>query len=194
MSARKQPRGLVSYCEVGYGWSMRCHVCEATDTRVVDSRAAEAGESIRRRRECAMCGGRFTTFERVEDVPLVVIKRDGERKPFLKEKLIDGMNSAATGRPIGAETFDEIACAIEVLIKANGGQVTSDFIGLAVLDHLRVLDEVAALRFASVYKDFNSVSDFEKELTLIKREASPDQAAPSPAPGDPADELKMSLN
>lgn len=194
MNAPMLSGSLVSYGRVGYCWGMRCHVCEATDTRVVDSRAAEAGESIRRRRECAMCGSRFTTFERVEEVPLVVVKRDGQRKPFLKEKLIDGMSAAATGRPIGAETFDEIACVIEDLVKANGGHVTSDFIGHAVLDHLRVLDEVAALRFASVYKDFNSVSDFEKELKLIKREAAPEQSDRSQSSAGSADDLEVSLN
>lgn len=174
----------LTYCGVGYGCSMRCHVCEATDTRVVDSRAAEAGEAIRRRRECSLCGSRFTTFERFEDAPLVVIKRDGQRTPFSAAKLIGGMTSAAKGRPIESETFAEIASSIEDQVKANGGKVTSDFIGLAVLDHLRELDEVAALRFASVYKHFNSVSDFEKELTLIKREAAPDTP----------NEIEISLN
>ena len=184
MSCSHQTRYCVSHHGVGYGWSMRCHVCEATDTRVVDSRGAEAGEAIRRRRECATCGSRFTTFERVEDAPLVVVKRDGTRTPFSADKLVRGMASAATGRPIEPETFAEIASSIEEQVKASGGQVTSDFIGLAVLDHLRRLDEVAALRFASVYKDFNSVSDFERELTLIKHETTPD------TPG----EVEISLN
>lgn len=152
---------------------MRCHVCEATDTRVVDSRAAEAGGSIRRRRECATCETRFTTFERVEEAPLVVIKRDGHRKPFLRDKLIGGMASAAKGRDIVPEVFEEVAASIEELVKAKGGQVTSDFVGLAVLDHLRSIDEVAALRFASVYKHFDTVADFEREATLIKRESQP---------------------
>ena len=191
MMVPSHTREFVSYREVGYGYGMRCHVCEASDTRVVDSRAAESGEAIRRRRECATCGSRFTTFERVEEAPLVVIKRDGERKPFLADKLVSGMASAAKGRPIEAEVFEEVASSIEQLIKASGGQVTSDFIGLAVLDHLRTIDEVAALRFASVYKNFDTVSDFEQELTLIKRESAPDDQPPAhTAPND----LKISLN
>jgi len=165
---------------------MRCHVCEATDTRVVDSRAAESGDSIRRRRECALCGSRFTTFERVEEAPLVVIKRGGERKPFMRDKLIGGMASAAKGRDIEAGVFAEVAASIEELVKANGGQVTSDFIGLAVLDQLRAIDEVAALRFASVYKHFDTVADFEREATLIKRETHPSSQA--------QDGLEPSLN
>lgn len=155
---------------VRYGWNMRCHVCEAPDTRVVDSRAAESGDAIRRRRECPTCGTRFTTFERVEEASLVVVKRNGERQPFLREKLIGGLSLAAKGRPIDAKVFEDVASAIEERVKANGGAVTSDFIGLAVLDHLRGIDEVAALRFASVYKNFDTVSDFEREATLIKKE------------------------
>ena len=166
---------------------MRCHVCEATDTRVVDSRAAESGDSIRRRRECAGCGSRFTTFERVDQAPLVVIKRDGERKPFMRDKLIGGMASAAKGRDVEPGVFVGVAASIEELVRANGGQSTSDFIGLAVLDHLRAIDEVAALRFASVYKHFDTVADFEREATLIKRESHP---ASQPAP----EGLEASLN
>lgn len=181
--------------DVDYGWLMRCHVCDATETKVVDSRAAESGEAIRRRRECATCGSRFTTFERVEEAVLVVVKRDGARTNFRRDKLIGGMVSAAKGRPIADEIFAEVATSIEDLVKANGGHVTSDFIGLAVLEHLRSIDEVAALRFASVYKNFDTVSDFEREATLIKREAAPRKSSTAAADsGQSEANLEVSLN
>lgn len=149
---------------------MRCPGCGTTDSRVVDSRGSEDLSSVRRRRECAHCRQRFTTFERVEELPLLVQKRDGDKHTFDRSKLIAGLESAATGRPIGAVEFEEIAGQVEEAARLIGSEVTSEWVGLNVLDRLRALDEVAALRFASVYKGFTEAADFERELRLIKHD------------------------
>lgn len=139
-------------------------------TRVVDSRAGEDGDVIRRRRACEECDHRFTTFERAEVAPLRVVKRSGERELFDGQKLRGGLVSAAKGRPIDDATFDQLVDGIEEEARAQGGDVTSEWVGLAVLDRLRTIDPVSSLRFASVYKDFNDVGDFEREVRLIKRD------------------------
>lgn len=149
---------------------VNCPVCERTDTRVVDSRAADEGVSIRRRRECSGCHHRFTTFERVEEAPLVVVKRSGDREPFDGSKIVRGLVSASKGRPVSAPDFEHLVCQVEDAARHEGGAVTSEWVGLAVLDRLRDLDEVAYLRFASVYKDFTDIGDFEREARLIKLE------------------------
>jgi transcriptional repressor NrdR len=149
---------------------MHCPVCCATDTRVIDSRAADDGAAIRRRRGCPSCAHRFTTFERVEEVPLLVVKRSGARNPFDRAKIIRGLSSASKGRPMTADQFATLATEVEEAARLEGGDVSSEWVGRAVLDRLRLLDHVAALRFASVYKGFADVGDFEKELKLIKRE------------------------
>jgi transcriptional repressor NrdR len=138
------------------------------DTRVVDSRAADEGASIRRRRECAGCGNRFTTFERIDEHPLVVIKRSGEREPFDGAKIVSGLMAACKGRPLSVADYEELVCRVEERVRGHGFEVSSEGIGLAVLDELRKLDEVAYLRFASVYKHFDDVADFEREARLIK--------------------------
>ena len=147
---------------------MRCPACENDDTKVVDSRGAEDGEVTRRRRECTDCKYRFTTFERVEEVPLFVLKRSGECQPFSSERIVHGLCSAAKGRPIAEEQFEQLASEVEEEMRSLGGAVSSERVGLAVLDRLRVIDPIAALRFASVYKGFTEVADFERELRLIK--------------------------
>ncbi len=151
---------------------MRCTSCDHDDTKVIDSRAVENGAAIRRRRACIECGRRFTTFERLEEVPLMVIKSSGHRVPFDRDNIVRGLRAAAKGRPVDEASFDEIAVGIEDSARLDGVDVTSESIGLAVLDRLRVVDEVAALRFASVYKDFTEASDFERELSLIKRDCA----------------------
>ena len=156
---------------------MRCLACTFDDTRVVDSRATEEGAAIRRRRECGQCGARFTTFERYENAPIMVEKRSGGRQPFSKENIVRGLNLAAKGRGSKPELFDEIASCVEEAARATGGDVTSEWVGLQVLDLLRPVDPIGALRFASVYKGFTDVSDFERELSLIKREESSEQPA-----------------
>ncbi len=150
---------------------MICPSCHCADTRVVDSRSAEDGAAIRRRRSCPGCGERFTTFERTEEIPLTVVKREGQREPFDREKIERGLIAASKGRPLEADQFADLTAEVEDAARLEaGGEVTSEWVGLAVLERLRRLDHVAALRFASVYKGFVDVSDFEREMSLIKRD------------------------
>ena len=150
---------------------MRCPVCSFDDSRVVDSRAAEEGAAIRRRRECLRCQHRFTTYERVEEVPLVVVKRSGAREPFDRSKIVRGLRLAATGRPVSVAQLEQLAEDLEDAMRAKGPEVTTDQVGLAVLELLRGLDPVAYLRFASVYKDFDDPADFQREAKLLKATA-----------------------
>lgn len=148
---------------------MHCPTCRADDTKVVDSRIAEEGASVRRRRLCPECSFRFTTYERLEEVPLVVVKSSGDRRPFDRTKIIQGVAAASKGRPVEASQIESLAMSVEDEVRLVGGDVTSARIGLAVLDRLRVLDEVAYLRFASVYKDFDAAADFQSELELLAK-------------------------
>ena len=151
---------------------MHCPACRADDTKVVDSRVADEGSAIRRRRHCPACGYRFTTFERMEEVPLVVVKSSGRREPFDRAKIARGVRSAGKGRPITDEQIDELAEAVEEQVRLQGSETTSARVGVAVLDQLRPLDEVVYLRFASVYKSFDGVADFHRELELLEKSAS----------------------
>jgi transcriptional repressor NrdR len=153
----------------GYRGAVRCPSCHADDTKVIDSRASDEGSAIRRRRLCGHCQERFTTYERLEESVLMVVKRTGGREPFDRFKVIAGLRSASKGRPIGGAGLDEIATAVEDRMRLNGAEVTATQIGLAVLDELRRLDEVVYLRFASVYKNFDGIGDFERELTLLAK-------------------------
>ena len=146
---------------------MDCRACFAVDTRVVDSRTAEDGAAIRRRRLCPACGARFTTYERIEVAPLVVIKRSGQREPFDRAKVVAGVRAAAKGRPVDVEQLELLAADVEDSVRLDGPEVTSAQVGLAVLDALRHLDEVAYVRFASVYKNFAAAADFEREVTML---------------------------
>ena len=150
--------------------AVRCPACSALDDRVVDSRASDDGSAIRRRRECATCGHRFTTFERVDEAPLVVLKTTGERQPFDRDKLVAGVVAAAKNRPVTREQIDALATGVEDSLRRRGGDVESTRIGLAVLERLREVDEVTYLRFASVYKDFTGVDDFADEVRLLLKE------------------------
>ena len=147
---------------------MRCPACGGVDDKVVDSRTADDDHAIRRRRECLTCGRRFTTFERLEEAGLVVAKRSGEREPFDRVKVIDGVRAASKNRPIGPEQMDSLAADVEEAMRLEGAEVTSEQVGLAVLERLRALDEVAYVRFASVYKGFEDLGDFEREVALTK--------------------------
>ncbi|MEW6153002.1 MAG: transcriptional regulator NrdR [Actinomycetota bacterium] len=146
---------------------MRCPSCASLDDKVVDSRMADEGAAIRRRRECLDCGRRFTTFERLEEVPFVVVKRSGEREPFARGKLVAGMRAAAKNRPVSIEQLDSVAAQIEESFRLEGGELTTARIGQQVLARLRELDEVAYLRFASVYKGFEAAGDFQREAGLL---------------------------
>ncbi|MGB0113002.1 MAG: transcriptional regulator NrdR, partial [Ilumatobacteraceae bacterium] len=152
--------------------SVFCPACRADDTKVVDSRLAEEGGAIRRRRQCLACAHRFTTFERVDHAPLTVIKSHGGHEPFDRSKLIGGLASATKGRNVSEAKLEEIATIVEDSVRLLGSSVTSANIGVAVLDQLRHVDEVAYLRFASVYKDFDGASDFHRELALLEKSAS----------------------
>ncbi|MGH3441341.1 MAG: transcriptional regulator NrdR [Nitriliruptorales bacterium] len=148
---------------------MRCPSCGEDDDRVVDSRPASEGEAIRRRRECGVCGLRYTTFERVELPELVVLKSSGTTEAFDRAKVREGIARAAKGR-IEPEAVERAAAAVETALRANGArQATSEQVGLHVLGQLRDLDEVAYVRFASVYKDFQGPEDFEKELKSLRK-------------------------
>jgi len=131
---------------------------------VIDSRQSEDGLLIRRRRACLACQRRFTTFERLEEVPLSVLKRSGDREPFDSSKVVAGLELATKGRPVGADDLGRIAAAVEESLRLEGSEVSSDQVGRTVLEHLRELDVVAAVRFASVYKEFDDLADFEREL------------------------------
>ncbi len=156
-------------CGVGSVSGVHCPSCQADDTKVVDSRLAEEGASVRRRRQCLSCAYRFTTFERVEEVPLVVVKSDGSTQPFDRDKIVFGVRAASKGRSVSEEQIQQLALEVEDEIRLASGEVSSSTIGLAVLDRLRLLDEVAYLRFASVYKNFDGASDFQSELELLSK-------------------------
>jgi len=148
---------------------MRCPACPSDDTKVIDSRGAEEGAAIRRRRQCPVCGYRFSTRERLEEVVLMVVKRSGDRMPFNRHKITAGVSAAAKGRPVDADEIELLADKVEEVLRSLGSEVTSAQVGHAVLEQLRELDEVAYLRFASVYKNFDQAADFRRELALLKK-------------------------
>lgn len=154
---------------------MRCPYCGELEDKVVDSREAEAGGAIRRRRECISCARRFTTYERVGEMPLIVTKRSGAREPFESAKIISGIEKAVKNRPIPAADVVSFASEIEEELRAAGPEVTSEQVGRLVLERLRRLDEVAYLRFASVYKGFDDASDFAREAGELKKTTAPKQ-------------------
>jgi transcriptional repressor NrdR len=146
---------------------MLCPACGASDTRVVDSRPAESNTSIRRRRECESCEHRFTTYERLEP-QLMVLKRSGKREVFSPPKLASGISAALADRPVSGSDVESIVEEIEESVREAGPQVSSEDIGHMVLERLRELDEVAYLRYASVYKEFQGAADFEKEMAELE--------------------------
>ena len=145
---------------------MRCPYCRHPDSRVVDSRKQDEGQVIRRRRSCLDCGRRFTT---VEEATLAVIKRSGVTEPFSRTKVINGVRRACQGRPVDDDQLAQLAQSVEDAVRATGAaEVPSDEVGLAILGPLRQLDEVAYLRFASVYQAFSSIEDFEKAIADLR--------------------------
>lgn len=146
---------------------MQCPFCAGDDTRVVDSRAADGGSSIRRRRQCAHCDRRFTTYER-PSIAHMVRKRSGRLEPFDAQKLRRGVEQALADRPIPAGSVDHLVADIGELVAAHGEIITADELGHEVLVRLRQLDEVAYLRFASVYKEFTGARDFEREVAALE--------------------------
>lgn len=147
---------------------MKCPFCSFADSKVIDSRPADDGSSIRRRRECLACQKRFTTYETVERLPLVVIKRDGSRQSFDKVKLINGMVRACEKRPVPLATLEGIADDIEQELQSNlEREVKTVDIGEMVMTRLKTVDEVAYVRFASVYRSFKDINTFMEELTKL---------------------------
>ena len=156
---------------------MRCPWCGNPDDKVVDSRTAEGGVAVRRRRECLRCSRRFTTFERVVEVGVSVVKRDGAKEPFDRRKIVAGVAKAIKNRPVTPEQVEALAARIEERLRRKGPLVTTQEVGLEVLAQLRRLDDVAYLRFASVYKDFQELTDFERELGILLQKREPRGAA-----------------
>ena len=147
---------------------MRCPYCRTEDTRVVDSREQSGGETIRRRRECVGCHQRFTTYERVEAVSLIVVKKDGRREEFNQNKLRQKLRVALTKRPVSEEQIDKVIARVEAeLLSLNLREVPSDAVGEAVLQQLRDLDQVAYIRFASVYRQFADLEELRKAVDTL---------------------------
>ncbi|HEX4223325.1 MAG TPA: transcriptional regulator NrdR [Pseudonocardiaceae bacterium] len=146
---------------------MRCPFCRHSDSRVVDSREVDEGQAIRRRRSCTKCNRRFTT---VEEAVLAVVKRSGVTEPFSRDKVVSGVRRACQGRPVDEDALAQLAQKVEETIRSAGvAEIPSNEVGLAILGPLRDLDPVAYLRFASVYRSFSSVEDFEKEITDLRK-------------------------
>ena len=166
---------------------MRCPYCGFADTKVTDSR--DADEGIRRRRECLSCGQRFSTTERLVSSSLLVVKKDGRREEFSREKLLGGLRKACEKRPLAAGAVEAVADAVETALRQSGApEVPADQVGELVMDHLRDLDHIAYIRFASVYRSFADLEELQRELERLSQRGS------SPGPGQPSllpdDELK----
>lgn len=147
---------------------MRCPACQFNGTRVVDSRPVDDNKEIRRRRECESCGFRFTTFEKIEETPLIVVKKDGSREEFSREKVLRGLIRACEKRPVSLDTLEGIVLSIEKNLRRIGNpEVSSEEVGEMVMDQLAKEDEVAYVRFASVYRQFKDINVFLAELKEI---------------------------
>lgn len=147
---------------------MKCPYCDYLGTRVLDSRPANDNKSIRRRRECEQCNRRFTTFEMVEETPLIVIKKDGSREEFSREKMLRGLIRACEKRPVSVETLEQITSEVEQRLRQTANaEIDSRVIGELVMEQLYPVDEVSYVRFASVYRQFKDINMFMKELNML---------------------------
>ena len=156
---------------------MRCPTCDSTESRVVDSRVSRGGRAIRRRRECTGCGHRFTTYERVEREPLTVQKADGSSEPYERGKLLQSIQIACAKRPVSRDEIEGLVDEVETQLEAaDEREVDSQRIGELVMDRLRRLDQVAYVRFASVYRDFQDTTEFMEEIREMVRRAGYDAA------------------
>jgi transcriptional repressor NrdR len=167
---------------------MRCPFCGHIEDKVVDSRESREGDTIRRRRECLKCGRRFTSYERLEEVPILIVKKDGRREPFDRQKLLRGIMSACQKRPVSLATLEEAAGDIQAkLMESPDREVPSRHLGELVMDALKRIDSVAYVRFASVYRDFKDLPDFVKALEgLMPSAAAPlPRLTPRPVPPPP---------
>jgi len=150
---------------------MKCRYCTCTESKVIDSRPTDDGSAIRRRRECAGCGKRFTTYEKIEELPIMVIKKDGRREPFNSEKILNGIRRACQKRPISAADQDKLVeDVVREVFNSLEQEIPSSRIGELVMQRLKDLDEVAYVRFASVYRQFKDLNTFMQELELLLRE------------------------
>ncbi len=150
---------------------MKCPYCDTQDSKVLDSRPTEEGASIRRRRECLACKRRFTTYEKIEGVPIMVIKKDKGREPFDREKLLGGIVKACEKRPVSVEIMENMVSTIENIIQNSlDREITSSRIGDLVMEQLKGIDEVAYVRFASVYRQFKDINTFMQELRKLLME------------------------
>ncbi|QED48888.1 transcriptional regulator NrdR [Cytobacillus dafuensis] len=151
---------------------MKCPSCQNNNTRVLDSRPVDEYRSIRRRRECEACGYRFTTFEKVEEIPLIVVKKEGTREEFSREKILRGLIKACEKRPVALKELEEITYSVEKELRSNGvSEIQSESVGEMVMDRLVKIDDVAYVRFASVYRQFKDINVFIEELKeLMKKE------------------------
>lgn len=153
---------------------MQCPFCGSKEDKVLDSREAPDGLEIKRRRECKECARRYTTFERIEEMTLYVVKSSGRREPFDRKKVLSGIQLSCTGRPIGPEQMEEIVADIErVLHNRPDREVPSREIGDLVMEHLRTLDQVAYVRFASVYKQFEDATQFREIVNMLRKKTKP---------------------
>jgi len=148
---------------------MKCPFCGELEDKVIDSRQSQEGSTIRRRRECVACHKRFTTYERLEEMLPLVLKKDGTRQPFDRQKVLAGLQRACVKRPVTGEMLEEVVSDVERMLQESGEkEVPSTSIGEAILERLRPLDDVAYVRFASVYRDFHDVSEFLQELSRLQ--------------------------
>ena len=178
---------------------MICPFCSFESTRVVDSRLTEPGDSVRRRRECASCGNRFTTYERAEGPQVVVVKRDGARQRFDRQKLLRGLSRAANKRPVSEEQLEGLADWIAAEVRRAGPEVPASHLGELALRGLAGLDPVTAIQFASVYRNFATLEELEAEIARLKSEPIPDAdqlaleaGSSAPVPSDPRSSIGRS--
>jgi transcriptional repressor NrdR len=161
---------------------MRCPFCQDTENKVIDSRESHEGSVIRRRRECLQCKRRFTTYERVEELYPLIVKKDGRREAFDRDKIVSGLKKACEKRPVSADQVEQTVGDIERLLQGMGEkEVASSVIGEEVMRRLRTLDEVAYVRFASVYRSFRDIAEFMNELRELADQSK--EGRPKPQPG-----------
>jgi transcriptional repressor NrdR len=147
---------------------MKCPFCDHSESKVIDSRESKSGMSIRRRRECLTCSRRFTTYEKIEEIPYMVVKKDGKRQRFDRQKLLQGMLKACEKRPVAVSRLEEVADEIETILQDSPEkELDASEMGLLVMDRLKGLDKVAYVRFASVYREFKDVLEFKQELESL---------------------------
>ncbi len=163
---------------------MRCPFCQDTENKVIDSRESHEGSVIRRRRECLLCKRRFTTYERVEELYPLIVKKDGRREAFDREKILTGLQKACEKRPVSSDQLEQTVGAIERLLQGMGEkEVPSSVIGEEVMRRLPALDEVAYVRFASVYRSFGDIAEFMNELKGLADQAKEGRGKPQPGKG-----------